>query len=73
MKDAKKCNEFFGGNCGKREKNFISYDLANLAMAAIPYSIAVAIGELIVWLSDKRKDSRLAKQSAENIESNGDV
>ena len=49
------------------------YDLANLAMAAIPYSIAVVIGELIVWLSDKRNNSSLISQSAENIESNGDV
>ena len=49
------------------------YDLVNLAMATIPYSIAVVIGELIVWLSDKRNNSNLISQSAENIESNGDV
>ncbi|MBD5545072.1 MAG: hypothetical protein HDR01_12780 [Lachnospiraceae bacterium] len=50
-----------------------AYDLMNLAMASIPYGISVAIGELIVWLSDKRKDSRLAKQVAGNSESKGDV
>lgn len=38
---------------------FDDYDLVNLAMAAIPYTIAVAIGELIVWLSDKRNDSKV--------------
>ncbi|MBD5545073.1 MAG: hypothetical protein HDR01_12785 [Lachnospiraceae bacterium] len=44
-------------------------DLKKLIIPVLPYSIAVAIGELIVWLSDKRKDSRLAKQEAEDIES----
>lgn len=48
---------------------FSGYDLEVFAMPAIPYGIAVAIGELIVWLSDKRKDSELAKQEAENMES----
>lgn len=44
-------------------------DLKDLIVPVLPYSIAVAIGELIVWISDKRKDSRLAKQEAEDMES----
>lgn len=52
---------------------FDSWDLENLVIAVIPYSIAVAIGELIVWLSDKRKDSRLTKQAAEKVESDESV
>ncbi|MBD5545075.1 MAG: hypothetical protein HDR01_12795 [Lachnospiraceae bacterium] len=48
---------------------FSGYDLEIFAIPAIPYGIAVAIGELIVWLWDKRKDSRLAKQEAEDMES----
>ncbi len=47
---------------------FDSWDLENLVIAAIPYSIAVSIGELIVWISDKRKDSGLAKPAAEKVE-----
>lgn len=35
------------------------YNIENLIIASIPYAISVAIGELIVWLSDKRKDSRV--------------
>ncbi len=46
-------------------------DFEDFLMPAIPYGIAVAIGELIVWISDKRKDSRLAKQEAEDMESDG--
>ena len=44
-------------------------DFEDFLMSAIPYGIAVAIGELIAWLSDKRKDSRLAEQEAEDMES----
>ena len=43
-------------------------DFEDFLMPAIPYGIAVVIGELIVWLWDKRKDSRLAKQEAEDME-----
>ncbi len=39
------------------------YDIENLIIASIPYAISVAIGELIVWLSDKRKDSGLTRQA----------
>ncbi|MBD5465775.1 MAG: hypothetical protein HDR22_08155 [Lachnospiraceae bacterium] len=48
---------------------FSGYDLEFFVIPALPYGIAVAIGELIVWISDKRKDSRLAKQEAEDMES----
>ena len=48
-------------------------DLKELLVPVLPYSIAVVIGELIVWLSDKRNNSNLTSQAAENIESNGDV
>ena len=44
-------------------------DFEDFLMPATPYGIAVVIGELIVWLWDKRKDSRLAKQEAEDMES----
>ncbi len=43
-------------------------DLKDLIVPVLPYSIAVAIGELIVWISDKRKDSGLAKLVEGNIE-----
>ncbi|MCM1159830.1 MAG: hypothetical protein NC412_01280 [Roseburia sp.] len=46
------------------------YDIENLIIASIPYAIAVAIGELIVWFSDKRDDSQSAKWAAENIKDN---
>ncbi|MBD5545080.1 MAG: hypothetical protein HDR01_12820 [Lachnospiraceae bacterium] len=45
------------------------WDFEDFLMPVIPYGIAVAIGELIAWLWDKRKDSRLAKQEAEDMES----
>lgn len=45
------------------------YGLESFLIPNVLYGIAVAIGELIVWLSDKRKDSRLAKQEAEDMES----
>ncbi|MBD5545076.1 MAG: hypothetical protein HDR01_12800 [Lachnospiraceae bacterium] len=43
--------------------------LKGLLVPTILYGIAVAIGELITWFWDKRKDSRLAKQEAEDMES----
>ncbi len=49
------------------------YDIENLIIASIPYAISVAIGELIVWLSDKRKDTGLPKQAAEKLESDDSV
>ncbi|MBD5545082.1 MAG: hypothetical protein HDR01_12830 [Lachnospiraceae bacterium] len=39
------------------------YDIENLIIASIPYGISVAIGELIVWLSDKGNGARLTKQT----------
>ncbi|MCM1159831.1 MAG: hypothetical protein NC412_01285 [Roseburia sp.] len=44
-------------------------ELGDFLMPAIPYGIAVAIGELIVCLSDKRNDSKLVKLEEKNIES----
>ncbi|MBD5465773.1 MAG: hypothetical protein HDR22_08145 [Lachnospiraceae bacterium] len=44
-------------------------DFEDFLMPAMPYGIAVAIGELIVWLWDKRKDSGLAEEEAEDMES----
>lgn len=49
------------------------YDIKNLIIASIPYAISVAIGELIVWLSDKRNKSELANQAADNLKSNRDM
>ncbi|MBD5545081.1 MAG: hypothetical protein HDR01_12825 [Lachnospiraceae bacterium] len=43
-------------------------ELEDFLIPAILYGIAVAIGELIVGLSDKRNDSKLAKLAEENIE-----
>ena len=43
--------------------------LKGLLVPTVLYGIAVAIGEYIVWISDKRKDSRLAKQETEDMES----
>ncbi len=48
-------------------------DFEDFLRPAIPYGIAVAIGELIVWLSDKRKDTGLPKQAAEKLESDDSV
>lgn len=45
-------------------------ELEEFFMLAIPYGIAVAIGEQIVCVSDKRNDSKLAKLAEENIEPN---
>ena len=49
------------------------YDIENLIIASIPYAISVAIGELIVWLSDKRNKSESANQAADNLKSNRDM
>lgn len=48
---------------------YVYCDFEDFLMPAIPYGIAVTIGELIVWISDKREDSRLAEQEAEDMES----
>ncbi|MCM1159832.1 MAG: hypothetical protein NC412_01290 [Roseburia sp.] len=61
--------------CLMQVSDIVTYgycDFENFLMAAIPYGIAVAIGELIAWLSDKRRDSGLAKQEAEDMESDWD-
>lgn len=44
--------------------------LEEFFMLAIPFGIAVAIGEQIVCVSDKRNDSKSAKPAEENVEPN---